>query len=209
MEKMLSGLGYTIVPRLSYGARTKIDHVYGEHVRLRMLQVSYITISPRAWLEKIFYQSFVWHWDTTSRQLERDNHPPWYNAAGLELIAEYDFGQDTYNMAMKHNPRIELQFERGYHQNMMQLSAIDAHFYRLIDDAVMKWLIGGPRPRNAVLLSPESRPYLTREATRSLEGVGELLRARQGLQWHGGLDPANPVAIDLNSDSDYEFLYNV
>ena len=112
-------------------------------------------------------------------------------------------------MPMKHDPRIDLQFERGYHQNMLQLSAIDALFYKLTDDAVMKWLNGGPRPRNAVLLSPESRSYLTREATRSMEGAGELSRARQGLQWHGGLDPANPVAIDLNSNSDYEFLYDV
>ena len=42
-----------------------------------------------------------------------------------------------------------------------------------------------------------------------MEGTGESSQARRGLQRHGGLDPANPIAIDLDSDSDYDFLYDV
>jgi hypothetical protein len=82
------------------------------------------------------------------------------------------------------------------------LNAIDALLHKFMYDAVLKWLNGGPRPRNAVPLSPESRPYLIHGAARSMEGARESSRARRGLQWHGGLDPANRVAIDLDSNSD-------
>jgi hypothetical protein len=85
---------------------------------------------------------------------------------------------------------------------MLQLSAIDALLHRLTDDAVLKWLNKAPRSRNAVLLSLGSRPYLTCGAARSMEDAGESSRARRRLQWHCGLDPANPVAIDFDSDSD-------
>ena len=108
--------------------------------------------------------------------------------------------QDTDDMPIEQNPIIELQFEQRYHQNRLQLNAIDALLHRLTDDAVLKWLNGGPRPRNAVPLSLGNRPYLTRGAARSME-AGESSRARRGLQWYGGLDPASSVAIDLDSDS--------
>jgi hypothetical protein len=71
----------------------------------------------------------------------------------------------------------ELQLEVGYHKNRLQLAAIDALLHRVADDAVLKWLNGGPRPRNAVPLSPGSRPYFTRGTTRSME-AGESSRAR-------------------------------
>ena len=156
---------------------------------------------PEHGLKRFFYQTLGWHWDTTSRQLKRGKHPPWYNAAGLESVSEHDLEQDADDMPMERDPRLELQLEEGYHQNRLQLSAIDALLHRVTDDAVLKWLNGGPRPHNAVPLSPGSRPYLTRGAARSME-AGESSRARRGLQWRGGLDPASSVAIDLDSDSD-------
>jgi hypothetical protein len=136
--------------------------------------MSYISTSPRVWLEKIFYQCLGWHWNTTSGQLKRCNYPSWYNAADFESVSEHDLEQDVDDMPMEWDPRIELKFEEGYHQNMLQLNAIDALLHRLTDDAVLKWLNGGPRPRNVVPLSPESHPYLTRGAARSMEGAGKL-----------------------------------
>ena len=110
--------------------------------------------------------------------------------------------QDADDMHMERDSRLELELEQGYHQNRLQLSAIDALLDRLTDDAVLKWLNGGPRPRNAVLLSPRGRPYLIRGAARSMEGAGESSRARRGLQRRDGLDLANSIAIDLDSYSD-------
>ena len=84
------------------------------------------------------------------------------------------------------------------------MSAIDAFLHRITDEAVLKW----PRPHNAESLFPGSRPYVTCGATQS--GVaGESSRARRRVQWHGGLDPASSVAIDLNSDTDLKKLYDV
>jgi len=71
------------------------------------------------------------------------------------------------------------------------LAAIDALLHRVTDDAVLRWLNGGPRPRNATPLSPGSRPYLTRGTARSMEGAGESSRARRG---------STSAAIDLDSD---------
>ena len=73
--------------------------------------------------------------------------------------------QDADDMPMERDSRLELQLEDGYHQNRLQLSAIDALLYRISDDAILKWLNDGPRPRNAVPLSFGSRPYLIRETT--------------------------------------------
>ena len=157
---------------------------------------------PEHGLKIFFYQCLGWHWDTTNGQLKRGNHPPWYNAAGFESVSEHDLDQDAEDMPMERDARFELELEERYHQNRLQSNAIDALLHRVTDDAVLKWLNGGPRPRNAVPLSPGSRPYLTRGAARSMEGAGESSRARRGLQWHGGLHPANRVAIDLDSDSD-------
>ena len=42
---------------------------------------------------------------------------------------------------------------------MLQLSAIDALLHRVADDAVLKWLNGGSRSRNAVPLAPKSSIY--------------------------------------------------
>jgi hypothetical protein len=69
--------------------------------------------------------------------------------------------QNADDMPMKLDQGIELQFEEGYHQNRLQLNAIDALLHRSTDDAILKWLNSGPRPRNAVPLSLGSRPYLT------------------------------------------------
>ena len=54
--------------------------------------------------------------------------------------------QDADDMRMERDSRLELQSEEVYHQNMLQLSAIDALLYRITDDAVVKWLNGKPKP---------------------------------------------------------------
>ena len=71
--------------------------------------------APRASLEIFFYQTFGWHWDTTSRQLKSGNHPPWFNAAGLESVLEHDLEQDADDMPMEREARFELELEEGYH----------------------------------------------------------------------------------------------
>jgi hypothetical protein len=152
---------------------------------------------PEHGLKRFFYQTLGWHWDTTSRQLKSGKHPPWYNANGLESVSEHDLDQDADDIPLERDPIFELQLEEGYHHNRLQLSAIDALLHRVTSEAVLKWLNGGPRPRNAVPLSPGSRPYLTRGVARSME-AGESSRARRGLHLH----PASSVAIDLDSDSD-------
>jgi hypothetical protein len=43
--RMLSGVGYTIVPRLSYGTNTELEHGHGMDVKLCMLQTSCIPTS--------------------------------------------------------------------------------------------------------------------------------------------------------------------
>jgi hypothetical protein len=111
----LSGVGYTIVPRLSYETSTALEHGHGMDVKLCMLQTSCIPTSPRSWLEIFFYQCLGWPWDTTSRQLKRGNQPPWYNAAGLESVSEHDLEQDADDMPMERDPRLELQFGKVYH----------------------------------------------------------------------------------------------
>ena len=156
---------------------------------------------PEHGLKRFFYQYIGWHWDTTSKQLKRGHHPHWYNAAGYESISQHELEQDADDISMERDPRFELQLEDGYHQNRMQLSAIDALWHRVTDDAVIKWLNGGPRPRDVVSLSPGSRPYLIRGATRSME-AGESSRPQQGLHLH----PASSGTIDLDSDSDWELL---
>ena len=147
---------------------------------------------PDHGLKRFLYQTLEWHWDTTSRQLRRGAQPPWYNAAGLESVSEHDLAEDAHDMPTERDPRFELQLEVGYHKNRLQLAAIDALLHRVADDAVLRWLNGGPRPRNALPLSPGSRPYLTRGTTRSME-AGESSRARRG---------STSAAIDLDSDSD-------
>jgi hypothetical protein len=62
-------------------------------------------------LKRFFYQSLGWHWDTTNILSKRRNHPPWYNAGGLESVSEHDLEQDADDMPMEWNPRTKLQFE--------------------------------------------------------------------------------------------------
>ena len=76
-------------------------------------------------------------------------------------------------MPMEQDPRLELYLEDRYHKNMMWLSAIDALLHRITDNAVLKWLNGGPRPRYAIPLFLRSHPYFTREAARSMENAGD------------------------------------
>ena len=151
---------------------------------------------PENGLRRFSYQSLGWHCDTTSRQLKRGNHPPWYNAAGHESVSQHDVEQDVDDMPMERDPRFELQLEEGYHQNRLQLNAIDALLHRVTNDAFLKWLNGGPRLNNVVPLYPGSRPYLTCGAARNME-AGESSRARRGLHLH----PANSRTIDLDSGS--------
>ena len=133
--------------------------------------------------------------------MKKNNHRPWYNASSHESVSLYDLEQDVEDMPLGRDPRYELQLDEGYHQNRLQLNTIDALLHKVVDDAVLIWLHGGPRPRNAVPLPPGSRPYLTRGTTRSME-AGESSRARQGLQRYGGLNPSSSTAIDLDSHSD-------
>jgi hypothetical protein len=145
---------------------------------------------PEHGLKRFLYQTLGWHWDTTSRQLKRGRHPPWYNAAGLESVSELELEEDAHDMPGRGDSILELQFETRYHKHRLQLAAIDALLHRVTDDAVLRWLNGGPRPRNATPLSPGSRPYLTRGTLRSIE-AGESSRARRG---------SSSAAIDLDSD---------
>lgn len=46
--------------------------------------------------------------------------------------------QNAGDMPIDGDPRLELQLEVGYHQNMLQFSAIDALLHRIADDAVLK-----------------------------------------------------------------------
>jgi len=147
---------------------------------------------PEHGLKRFFYQVLGWHWDTTSRQLKSGKHPPWYNAAGVESVSEHDLEQDADDISLEQDPSVELEFEERYHKHRLQLAAIDALLHRVTDDVVLKWLNGGPRPRNAAPLSPRSRPYLTRATTRSIEAE-ESSRARRG---------SSSAAIDLDADSD-------
>ena len=73
--------------------------------------------------------------------------------------------EDAHDMPMERDSRFELQLEEGYHQKRLQLNAINALLHRVADDAVLIWLNGGPRPRNAASLSPRSRLYLTHGTT--------------------------------------------
>jgi hypothetical protein len=95
-------------------------------------------------------------------------------------------------MPEKRDSSLELHSETSYHKHRLQLAAIDALLHRVMDNAVLRWLNGGPRPRNAAPLSPRSRPYLTRGTLRSME-AGESSRVRRG---------SSSAAIDLDSDSD-------
>ena len=61
-------------------------------------------------------------------------------------MLEHDLLADADEMPMARDPETELRYEAGYHINRLQLNAIDAFLYRVIDDAVLKWLNGGPRP---------------------------------------------------------------
>jgi hypothetical protein len=100
--------------------------------------------------------------------------------------------EDAYDMPSERDPSFEVHLEVTYHKHRLQLAAIDALLHKVTDDAVLRWLNGGPRPRNVVPLPPGSRPYLTRATTRSMEAE-ESSRARRG---------SSSAAIDLDSDSD-------
>ena len=54
MGRTLSEVGYTIVPRLSYGTRTEMKHGRGVHVKLCMLLPNVSQQAPRAGLENSF-----------------------------------------------------------------------------------------------------------------------------------------------------------
>jgi hypothetical protein len=148
--------------------------------------------APEHGLKRFLYQTLGWHWDTTSRQLKRGRYPPWYNAADLESISEHELEEDAHDMPGEHDSTLELHFETSYHKHRLQLAAIYVLLHRVTDDAVLRWLNGGPRPRNAAPLSPGSHPYFTCGTLRSME-AGESSRARRG---------SSSAAIDLDSDSD-------
>ena len=154
--------------------------------------------APEHGLKRFLFQTLGWHWDTTSRTLKKGRQPPWYNSCGEESVSLYELEQDAEDMPGERDPVYELELEQGYHNNRLMLNAIDALLHRVVDGPVILWLNGGPRPRNAVPLSPDSRPYQTRETTRSRE-AGESSRARRGLQQQGG---ASSSRIDIDTDSE-------
>jgi hypothetical protein len=98
---------------------------------------------PEHGLKRFLYQILGWHWDTTSMQLKKGRHPPWYNAAGLESVAEHELEEDAHDMLERGDSNLELHFETSYHKYRLQLAAIDALLHRVTDDAVLRWLNGG------------------------------------------------------------------
>ena len=109
--------------------------------------------------------------------------------------------QDVADMPLWDDAEEELMYKAGYHQNRLQLAAIDAILHR-VSPETLRWLQGGPRPRRSILLSLASQPYLTCGTLRSIEAQASSSSQAlppQVLQWMGGLDQANPVAIDYDS----------
>lgn len=147
---------------------------------------------PNHGMKRFLYQTFGWHWDATTMQIQRGVQPPFYNAAGEPSISEHELEEDAHEMPVERDSHFEAHLEQSYHNARTQLEAVEALLNRVTDDAVLRWLNGGPRPRNATPLSPGSRPYLTRETTRMME-AGESSRARRG---------STSAAIDVDSDSD-------
>ena len=93
------------------------------------------------------------------------------------------------------------------------MNVIDAILHR-VSPKTKAWLNGGPRPQRRIPMSPASQPYRMRGIVRSIEAQGAFSsqpsspRASSSralpprvLQWRGGLDPSDLVAIE-DSDSD-------
>ena len=110
--------------------------------------------------------------------------------------------QDAEDMLQWGDAEEEVMYDVGYHRNRLKLAAIDAILHR-VSPETLQWLQGGPRPRRSTPLSPGSRPYLTCGTLRSIEmqaNSSSQALPPSVLQWMGGLDQANPVAIDFDSD---------
>jgi hypothetical protein len=102
------GLILTTISNREYDQETPVSSPF--HPRL-YLQFGLRDYMSNVWVLKpenfpFELQEFDWHWDTTSGQLKRGNHPPWYNGAGLESGSEHDLEQDADDMPMKRDPKI-------------------------------------------------------------------------------------------------------
>ena len=72
------------------------------------------------------------------------------------------------NVIPRRSQEEELEYKESYHQNKLQLNAIDAILHKGAPKT-KTWLNGGPRPRRRIPMSPGSRPYRMRGITRSIE----------------------------------------
>ena len=88
-------------------------------------------------------------------------------------MSMHDLLVDADEMPMAWDPEIELRYKVAYYINKLQLNTIDALLHRVTDDAVLKWLNSGPRPRKSIPLSLGSRSYLTCRIVRSIEAAEE------------------------------------
>ena len=112
----------------------------------------------------------------------------------------------------------KLEYEEGYHHHRLQMNASDAILHR-VSPETKAWLNGGPRPQRHVHVSLASRPYRMRGTSQSIEAQDAFSsqpsspRASSSqalpprvLQWRGGLDRLDLVAIeDFDSDLEYNF----
>ena len=153
-------------------------------------------------LKQFFYQTLGWHWDANAHQLRRGLNPPYFNASGFPTMTDGRLEQDARDMPQWGDAEEELIYDVGYHRNKLKFAAIDTNLHK-VSPETLRWLQGGPRPRRSTPLSLASQPYLTRGTLRSIEAQAssssQALPPRV-LQWMGGLDQANSVAIDSDSD---------
>ena len=167
---------------------------------------------PNHGLKRFFYQTLDWHWSEADRALRRGNQPPYYVSCGDLARSTTELSLDD-NVIPRRSLEEELEDEESYHQNKLQLNAIDAILHKVALET-KAWLNGGPRPQRRVLMSPRSCRYRTRGTTRSIEAQcacssrpssfqpssSRVLPPRVLLQ-RRGLDPSDLVAIE-DSDSD-------
>ena len=157
---------------------------------------------PDHGLKQFFYQTLGWHWDANAHQIREGLNLPYFNASGFLAMTDGQLEQDAGDMPQQGDAEEELMYDVGYHRNRLKLAAIDAILHR-ISPETLRWLHGGPRPHRPIPLSLGSRSYLTCGTLRSIEAQASSSSQAlppQVLQWMEGLDQANPVAIDSDSD---------
>ena len=162
----------------------------------------YLGKPPDHGLKQFFYQTIGWHWDAHAHQIRRGLNPLYFNASGFLAMTDGQLEQDAEDMPQRGDAEEEVMYDVGYHRNRLKLVAIDAILHK-VSPETLQWLQGGPRPHRPTPLSPGSRPFLTHGTLRSIEAQASSSSQAlppQVLQWMGGLDQTNPVAIDFDSN---------